>query len=55
MAMISSIITVVTPPIALVVGFLAMRNTSRRRLAILAILLSGVETLFLVLLFLSGR
>lgn len=55
MAMISSIITMVTPPVALVVGVLAVRHTSGRRLAILAIVLSGIETLLLLLLFLTGR
>ncbi len=53
--MISSIITIATPPIALAYGILAVRHVADRRLAILAVVLSGIETLFLVLLFLTGR
>jgi hypothetical protein len=53
--MISSIITLAAPPIALVFGSLAVRNPTGRLLAILAIVLSGIEMLLLVLLFLTAR
>lgn len=53
--MISSIITIAVPPIALAYSMLAIRQVAGRHLAILAVVLSGIETLFLLLLFLTGR
>ncbi len=55
MATISSIVTLATPPIALVFGILAIRQAGARRLAILAVVLSGIQMLLLLLLFLTGR
>ena len=49
--MISSIITMAGPPTALVFSFLATQQPKGRWLAILAIVLSGIETLTLLLLF----
>ena len=44
----------VTPPVALAYAVLAIRQ-ARSRLAILALALSGTETLLLALLFLTGQ
>ena len=54
MVTISSVVTMVTPPVALGYAILAIR-LSRGRLAILALALSGTETLLLALLFLTGQ
>ncbi len=55
MVTISSVVTLVTPPIALGYAVLAIRKAADRRLAILAVVLSGTETLLLTLLFLTGQ
>ena len=54
MVTISSVVTIVTPPVALGYSVLAIRR-ARGRLAILAVALSGTETLLLALLFLTGQ
>ncbi len=55
MVTISSVVTMVTPPVALGYAVLAIRQVRGRRLAILALALSGTETLLLALLFLTGQ